>query len=108
MQGVGARRANRPFRAVSAAFGRRLRLRRSALRAPHPISQQSKEEHTMIKITPDFPFIHCGACAKACSHGVIKMVPNEEGKLIPRVSFASCRYCRACRWACPVIPREEV
>ena len=42
----------------------------------------------MIKITPDFPCIHCGACAKACSHGVIKMVPNEEGKLIPRVSFA--------------------
>ena len=53
----------------------------------------------MIKITPDFPCIHCGACAKACSHGVIKMVPNEEGKLIPRVSFSSCRYCRACRWA---------
>ena len=73
-----------------------------------PIFQLSKEEHTMIKITPDFPCIHCGACAKACSHGVIKMVPNEEGKLIPRVSFASCRYCRACRWACPVIPREEV
>ena len=41
----------------------------------------------MIKITPDFPCIHCGACAKACSHGVIKMVPNEEGKLIPRVSL---------------------
>ena len=73
-----------------------------------PEPQLSKEEHTMIKITPDFPCIHCGACAKACSHGVIKMVPNEEGKLIPRVSFSSCRYCRACRWACPVIPREEV
>ncbi len=55
----------------------------------------------MIKITPDFPCIHCGACAKACSHGVIKMVPNEEGKLIPRVSFSSCRYCRACRWPAP-------
>ena len=46
----------------------------------------------MIKITPDFPCIHCGACTKACSHGVIKMVPNEEGKLIPRVSFSSCRH----------------
>ena len=45
----------------------------------------------MILITPDFPCIHCGACAKACSHGVIKMVPNEEGKLVPKVSFASCR-----------------
>ena len=77
-------------------------------RRPSPYPQLSKEEHTMIKITPDFPCIHCGACAKACSHGVIKMVPNEEGKLIPRVSFSSCRYCRACRWACPVIPREEV
>ena len=43
-----------------------------------------------------------------CMAQVIKMVPNEEGKLIPRVSFSSCRYCRACRWACPVIPREEV
>ena len=75
---------------------------------PSPYPQLPKEEHTMIKITPDFPCIHCGACAKACSHGVIKMVPNEEGKLIPRVSFSSCRYCRACRWACPVIPREEV
>lgn len=49
----------------------------------------------MIKITPDFPCIHCGACAKACSHGVIKMVPNEEGKLIPRVSFSFL----------PVLPR---
>ena len=62
----------------------------------------------MIKITPDFPCIHCGLCAKACSHGVIKMVPNEEGKPVPKVAFASCRYCRACRWACPVIPKEEV
>ena len=62
----------------------------------------------MIKITPDFPWIHCGLCAKACSHGVIKMVPNEEGKPVPKVAFASCRYCRACRWACPVIPKEEV
>ena len=45
----------------------------------------------MIKITPDFPCIHCGLCAKACSHGVIKMVPNEEGKPVPKVAFASCR-----------------
>ena len=62
----------------------------------------------MRKITPDFPCIHCGLCAEACSHGVIKMVPDEEGRLIPKVAFSSCRYCRACRRACPVIPAEEV
>ena len=95
------RRLRRPSAAGSGCAG-------APCGRPSPYPQLSKEEHTMIKITPDFPCIHCGACAKACSHGVIKMVPNEEGKLIPRVSFSSCRYCRACRWACPVIPREEV
>ncbi len=62
----------------------------------------------MIVLTPDFPCIGCGKCAEACSHGVIRMVKNEEGKLRPVVQFSSCRYCRACRWACPVIPKEEV
>ena len=60
----------------------------------------------MILITPDFPCIHCGACAKACSHGVIKMVPNEEGKLVPKVSFASCRSCaweKFCIWFSVII-----
>ena len=47
----------------------------------------------MIKITPDFPCIHCGACAKACSHGVIKMVPNEEGKpVLPRLPLGLPRH----------------
>lgn len=62
----------------------------------------------MIQITPDFPCTHCGACAEACSHSVIRMVPDGEGKLIPLVAFTSCRRCRACRRACPVIPPEEV
>lgn len=62
----------------------------------------------MIQITPDFPCIGCGACAKACVHGVIKMVPNEKGELRPVVAFSSCRYCRACRRACPVIRPEDI
>ena len=33
----------------------------------------------MIKITPDFPCIHCGACAKACPHLLIGMVPVKNG-----------------------------
>ena len=38
----------------------------------------------MIKITPDFPCIHCGACAKACSHGVIKNGAERGGKAYPQ------------------------
>lgn len=62
----------------------------------------------MIVITPDFPCIGCGKCEKACVHGVIRMKPDENGNLRPEVQFSSCRYCRACRRACPVIPADEV
>lgn len=90
------------------AFRERRRFLRELRTKNHRPAENAGEEDTMIKITPDFPCIHCGLCAEACSHGVIKMVPDEEGRLIPKVAFSSCRYCRACRRACPVIPAEEV
>ena len=90
------------------AFRERRRFLRELRTKNHRPAGNAGEEDTMIKITQDFPCIHCGLCAEACSHGVIKMVPDEEGRLIPKVAFSSCRYCRACRRACPVIPAEEV
>ena len=112
-QGRLALRANLPSGGVPPLFAQRPvpSAYLQTLGMCKPISRRGKqaaEEDIMIKITPDFPCIHCGACAEACRHGVIKMVPNAEGKLVPKISFSSCRYCRACRWACPVIPREEV
>ncbi len=96
------------LRAGFSPFGSAADFCGSCVQKNHRPAENAGEEDTMIKITPDFPCIHCGLCAEACSHGVIKMVPDEEGRLIPKVAFSSCRYCRACRRACPVIPAEEV
>ena len=66
----------------------------------------------MIKITPDFPCIHCGACAKACPHLLIGMVPvknhvtvrcssHDKGAVVRKVCSAGCIGCMKCQRECP-------
>lgn len=45
----------------------------------------------------------CGACRNSCPFNAIKMVPDEEGFLVPVIDRALCRNCGLCEKSCPVL-----
>ena len=44
----------------------------------------------------------CGACSEHCPTKAVKMVPYNNGLLIPEVNDSICVGCGACEYACPV------
>jgi len=55
----------------------------------------------MIRIEDKAKCCGCGACASRCPKGCIRMVPDEEGFLYPRVDTTSCIDCGRCEDVCP-------
>ncbi len=45
--------------------------------------------------------VGCGACYNSCSTGAVKMVPDAEGFLYPKINNDLCVNCKACEKACP-------
>lgn len=45
----------------------------------------------------------CGACYNVCPKDAIRMEPNEEGFLVPRIQRALCVNCGLCEKTCPVL-----
>lgn len=45
----------------------------------------------------------CGACYNVCPKDAIRMEPNEEGFLVPRIQKALCVNCGLCEKTCPVL-----
>lgn len=43
----------------------------------------------------------CGACANKCPQNVIRMLPNQEGFLHPKIDSGQCIECGACEKVCP-------
>lgn len=43
----------------------------------------------------------CGACANRCPKNAIRMVPDHEGFLYPRIDESLCIECNLCRKVCP-------
>ena len=50
----------------------------------------------------------CGACSEHCPTKAVKMVPYEQGLVIPEVNNEICIGCGACEYACPVQPRKAI
>lgn len=44
----------------------------------------------------------CGACAQICKHRALKMMPDEEGFLYPKLNSENCVECGLCNSICPV------
>ena len=44
----------------------------------------------------------CGACDVACKARCVKLVENEEGRLLPVIDERGCNKCNACRLYCPL------
>ena len=43
----------------------------------------------------------CGACANACNHNAITMIPDKMGFLYPNVNIEKCIDCGLCEKVCP-------
>lgn len=57
----------------------------------------------MIEITNPDNCAGCYACANACPHNCIELVPNNEGFRYPVVKRELCVDCHLCEKACPYI-----
>lgn len=56
----------------------------------------------MIKIENKRKCCGCTACASICPQKCIKMLPDEEGFLYPKIQQDKCVDCGACNKVCPV------
>lgn len=45
----------------------------------------------------------CAACATVCAKGAIRMLPDDEGFLMPQIDSAVCVGCGRCAKVCPVL-----
>ncbi|MBN2143206.1 MAG: 4Fe-4S dicluster domain-containing protein [Candidatus Aureabacteria bacterium] len=50
----------------------------------------------------------CGACAEICPTHAVRMVPFENGLMIPIVDDSYCIGCGACQYACPALPEKAI
>ena len=66
----------------------------------------------MIQIKHPEDCCGCTACAQACGHGAITMIPDEWGFLYPAVDKSLCTDCGLCDKVCPMLnggtPREPL
>ena len=49
----------------------------------------------------------CGACFNSCHKNAIKMIPDEEGFIQPKIDKNLCVECGMCEKACPVLHFEK-
>lgn len=56
----------------------------------------------MIKLKEKDQCCGCSACATICPKNCIKMVPDEEGFLYPKVNVDECINCQLCEKVCPM------
>lgn len=49
----------------------------------------------------------CGACMNSCPKNAIKLVPDAEGFVRPRVHSMDCTGCKTCIRICPVLHAES-
>ena len=61
----------------------------------------------MITITNKANCCGCSACYNVCPVKCIKMLPDDEGFLYPRVSIEECIDCDLCEKTCPFIKVNE-
>lgn len=61
----------------------------------------------MINVSEKSSCCGCSACSSRCSHGAIKMLPDNEGFLYPVVSRELCVDCGLCETVCPIIYRDN-
>jgi ferredoxin len=50
----------------------------------------------------------CGACAEHCPTKAVKMVPYQQGLMIPEVNPEICIGCGSCEHICPVRPKRAI
>lgn len=49
----------------------------------------------------------CGCCSNTCSKKAIKMVPDNEGFLYPKIDKEKCINCNCCDLVCPVLEQKK-
>ena len=54
----------------------------------------------MITLTDRRHCCGCSACASACPHGAIKMIPDGMGFLYPKIDPVLCTDCGICEKVC--------
>lgn len=59
-------------------------------------------EKSIIKVGKDV-CTGCGACYSTCKFGAIKIIPDENGFLLPSVDSEKCFECGKCLSICPVV-----
>lgn len=45
----------------------------------------------------------CGACDNICPYDAIELTANQEGFLMPYISYDRCMECKLCEKACPIV-----
>ena len=45
----------------------------------------------------------CSACANACAHGAMSMIPDAEGFVMPQIDEEMCVECHLCEKSCPIV-----
>lgn len=55
----------------------------------------------MIHLADKYHCTGCAACAQACSHQAIQMIPNTEGFFFPKIDDKICVECGVCSQWCP-------
>lgn len=49
----------------------------------------------------------CAACATVCAKGAIRMLPDDEGFIMPQIDSAVCVGCGRCAKVCPPLHQRE-